>query len=442
MTRPFAASKYGNMLYNVAGSRRLSVSTMGESHGLAIYLGQAIQRACWRYFPADIVFDHRSYANGGSELAQGGTTTGGTNGLLDQVAQFEARPTDIAFIAAGYNDQPTTTSDLDTLTANVVSAATDVFAAGAKFVVIVGMTPRNITNAAAEWLGYNFRMRMWCAQTDGAFFLDVTSVIAERQNTVPSQVPYREIGTYASGAYNSYTTDGTHWARRSIHAIAPLVADIFQRICATRSPRLVHNAGDYHPANAPWGNILGDAGNMMGTSGMLNWSADSGVAGTSSTSRLNISPQGTGFTITPSIIPGAGGERVQRITLNGSTGAGGSPAVTVSCSPTITGVNGGVATRMMDVEAVVTLTGVTGLTNIQHHPPGGTGYRSVPMVNADDSNCWPDTSTEDLFTYTLFPIPVPSGNNPGFSLFFEFAAGKTLAGTIDISRWSAAIVDE
>ena len=433
-TRLFSASKYGELQHNLAGARRLTVSTLGESHGLDMYLGAAIQYACWAHYHADIVFDHRTYANGGSLLAVGGTTTTGANGLTTQATQFAARPTDIAFIASGYNDDPSTAAAALTVATTVMGVADDLFAAGAKFVVVCGITPRG---NPGPYMAYNQHIRNYCAATQGAIFLDVTSVLVDRQNAAGT-MDYRDSGTFPDGTFGSWTHEGTHWSGHAVRQIAPLIADIFEKIVGVRTPRISWNAGNYDPVNAPYTNILGDAGNMMGTAGAAGGGVTGTIAGTSTASRLVISRNGT-ITADCAIVTGAGGERKQRITPGG-TAVSGSPFLMVSCTPTITATNGGVASRKLDFEATIELTGVTGLMDVYLRPLASAN--DSMKVQSSEASRYPDSSSATLFARTLYPVAVPAGNNPAFNIIFVFDSGSNPAGTIDISRMSAMVVEE
>lgn len=435
----FDDSLHGQMLHNVAGSRPLSVSTMGESHGLDYSMGAAIQWACWAHYPAHIRFDKRSYADGGNVHAVGGTTTGGAGGLLGQVAQFEARPTDAVFICASYNNQPGNLSELNALVADNIAAAEACFAAGAKFVVIVGATPRDYTGSATFMLGFNLRMRMWCAGRDGAFFLDVSSVLADRQNATADSFLYRDIGTYAAGTYRSLTSDGTHWSGHALRLIAPLVADILRRIAPRRTPRLAFNSPHYDPVNAPYGNLLGPVGGMMGTAGLWDSSDFPGtIAGMDASSRIEIAPGG--LTVTPSLVTGPNGERVQRLTMGGSA-PGYDTFVTITFKNAIGAADGGAATRAVDMEALVKLTGIVGLTDVVLHPVD-TAYRSILIPGMGASSRFVDGTDHDLFCYTTFPAPLPSGSVAwSFQMLLMFN-NTAPSGTIDISNASVALVKE
>lgn len=414
-------------------ARRPTIGLLGESHGTT-YLAAAIAHACYKFYPADVTMDYRTFANGGQMFAVGASTTVSTSprGLALQVTDFQTRPADIAFIAAGWNDQPSTNAAAITVANNVLTAAANCIASGAQAVVIMGLTPRNYTNGDKLFMTMNNIWRNACFNSPNLYFVDVTSAIADRAAT---GLIYKG-GT--AGTLGSFTQDGTHWGSRAIRAIAPLIADVMRQFCPARVPRLSHNAGNYDPVSYPYANMLGDGGNMMGTSGVLKGSLNIGVAGSSTASRLNITVSGGVDVTAAEIVTGPGGERKQRLTLGGTIT--GSNSLQVLLTPTITAANGGDAARMMTSELIVDLAGVTGLTDVYLRPTSAT-YDTPKM--ADNNNLgfvWED-ATERLFIYSLFPIPVPAGNNPAFTLLMTFRsdAGFTPAGQIELSRWGSFV---
>jgi hypothetical protein len=421
-TRPFLQSKYGKLLHQSIGSRKPTVGTMGESHGIDGCMN-AIALACHRYYHADIVFDHRSYANGGTVFAIGGTSVDGTNGLTTQATWFATRPTDIVFIASGYNDQPTNLT-APTIAGTVQTVAEQCFTAGAQVVVICGITQNNTTSvdSVAGQETYNTLMQNWTKSRPGAIFLDLTSVMTSF--TAGSGVSaYRQIGN----VQGSMTADGTHWSQYLCLLLAPHFANVFRGIAPERIPRTNLNAGQYNGANRPWINLLGDVGNCLGTAGFYGASPDSGVAGTGSASRLIITPVG-GVISTNSIVTGTLGERKQRMVLSGTTNS----SLQVQVIPTITNVNNSDTTRRFDYECVIDLTTVTGLSGV-YIIPVNSAYIS-PSHNNDATALWPDSTTAQLLVYSLYSFPI-SGDNPSFYVIFNFFKAPT--GTIEISRMSA-----
>ena len=104
-------------------------------------------------------------------------------------------------------------------------------------------------------------------------------------------------------------------------------------------------------------------------------------------------------------------------------------------------MNGGVSTRKLDFEAVIELTGVTGLADIVLRPLASANDSAGSGSQAACQQ-WPDDTSETLFARTLYPVDVPSGNNPSFTILFLFGDGSSPAGTIDVGRLSACVVEE
>ena len=74
--------------------------------------------------------------------------------------------------------------------------------------------------------------------------------------------------------------------------------------------------------------------------------------------------------------------------------------------------------------------------------PLSSANDSAGSGSASPAGQWPDDTTESLFARTLYPVAVPSGNNPSFTVLFLFGTGSDPAGTIDVSRLSATVVEE
>lgn len=428
MATPFNTSRWGKLLNLAAHSRKPTIGLLGESHGTT-YLAGAIAYACYAHYNADVTMDFRTYAAGGQMFAVGGTTT--TDLLNTQVPQFLLRPADIAFIANGYNDQPMTSAAAITTVNNILSAADSCLEAGAQAVVLMGQTPRNLTNSIKTWMQMNDMLRNACNNNDRLYFVDVTSAIADLTATT---MIYRGPAFTVLG---SYSIDGTHWGSRAVRAIAPLIADVLQHICPLRTPRLSHCSGAYDPVNFPYANFTGDGGNMLGTSGLLNSSPNAGVAGTGAASRLSITTSG-GLTVTPSIFTAADGRRKQQLDIGGTIS--GSNLLSVTLLPTIATPNNSDAARMLTAEIVVELENVSGIVDLWLRPVSST--YDTPKFHGGGSGVggtWEDNVTQKLFMYSTFPVPVPSAANPAFTLLATFRndAGATPTGTIKLSQFGA-----
>lgn len=411
-------SPYGKLALGAAGARKMSIGFLGESHGERMVA--AVSYSLFRHYHADVIMDTRTYANGGQVFAVGGTTT--AHLIATQIPNFQARPADIAFIASGYNDisAPIATS---TTIANVLSAANSCLAAGASLVVLMGQTPG--TSAAGQ-NELNIGFRRLASLNPRIVFVPVSELLA---NLIGGGGYKGPTGDTAG----SMSTDGTHWSGRAMRLIAPGIADVLRPVCRERKPRFCYNGGAYDPINSPYGNMIGNVGNLTGTAGILNSSFDTGVAGVDATSRLIIDTTGT--TLTPSIVVAADGRRKQRLTLSGAS----SSFVLITMIPSITAVNGGDSARMLDFECQLDLNAVTGfqdctirpLSNVYDSPQNAQGTNSTAAT-------YDAATTESQFLYSTYPIPAPSGNNPSFALLMYFNGAPS--GSVDISQISAALV--
>lgn len=433
MARDFKVSNYGKRLADsLGGQSRLTIGTLGESHG-EIYIRGAIGYALERFYHADVIFDFRSYANGGQMFGVGATTINGTNGLNAQLPNFAARPSAIAFVGAGWNDVLGANSP-ETIVADLTAAINTLFSTGARHIVLLGMSPYTGTTSAQaiKFSRTDQLIRALCATTPYLHYLDVYSVLGN-PNDVTNFWTYRD--TVAPGAM---TNDGTHWNSHGGRLMAAQIADIFRRIgVPARVPRLMPPLGIYNPSTIPYANMIGNTGNMIGTGGF--YSGGGAVAGSATQDRLIVTTAG-GVTITPSIETAADGERKQRFTLGGTGGANTNIAVTFAQNQA---TNNGDATRMMDFEATVELTGVTGLTDMFLRCTAGSQFNSPSMLSSDAKNEDSAARTEKLLLRTTYPIPVPNTGSPAaftFNALFTADGARPIAGTIDISRVSAVLI--
>jgi hypothetical protein len=438
MTTPFLTSNYGKRLGSVMHARRPSVAFLGESHG--IRMAGVFQYACARYYHADITMDTRTYANGGQMFAVGGTQT--DHLVATQIPQFVLRPADIGVIVSGYNDLTGGSLTLTQTKANIQSAMTSMFAAGALWIVLCGQTPTGGGHGVAAQQLNNW-MRNLAANSPFIFFIDVSGILADPTAASPNFL-YRGPAT---GAFGSFTTDGTHWSGTAKRLLAPLVVPILQLVAPERLPRHRINTGIYDPAAAPYADILGDAGNCLGTSGIgYAFTFDPGVPGTGATDRLSTTSNGlSGGALANSIVTDAtDGHRMLRITPSGTLGAGAYGNANVNYNPNANAnLNNSDNTRVCTVEAEIRLNGVTGFVEPFIRLNNDNTLVTTPLAEAtyDTSAGYPNTTTETLFLYTTFPIPVPgAASNPFFTLVLAFRDSVTLAGTIDIGRMSATLL--
>lgn len=418
---PFSTSVFGKALRGSIGARRPTIGILGDSYGG--YLGAAVQYACMKFYPADITYDARTIATGGRLFAVGGTTS--ATMLATQLPQFQATPTDIAFIWTGYNSTPNSLATAITEAANITNTAAGCLATGAcSLVVIMGQSWRVSGNP--QWIEtVNSITRNFANNTPGVAFCDVSGLIMDPTSTSTTAIAPRA----------GYSADGVHPSGHCIRvAIAPLLAPILEAIARRRLPRASTYGAAFSPTTSPDVDVMGGAGLMLGTSGQLNSVNNAGVAGLSSTYRWNIIPSNAEVVVTPTIVTGADGFLRQRMTLSGTTTA--VRNIIFQCQPTTAAPDNGNTANLYDLEMMADLTGVTGLMDMVITGP--TNYLFPPFSGgvSNAANLYPDGTNENgLFMYGLSGGNL-SGSNPSLRIIAYLASGKTLAGTIDFYRGS------
>lgn len=419
---PFSTSVFGKTLRGSIGARKPSIGILGDSYGA--YLGAAVQYACMKFYPGDLIYDARTIATGGRLFAVGGTTS--AQMLATQLPQFQATPTDVALIWTGYNSTPNSLATAITEAANITDTAAGCLATGAcSMVVIMGQSWRVSGNP--QWIEtVNTLTRDFAINTPGVYFCDVSGSIMDPTSLSTTAIPARA----------GYTADNVHPSAQCIRAaIAPMVAPILERITGRRVPRASTYGAVFSPTAAPDVDLLGGAGLMLGTSGQLNSVNNVAVAGVSSAFRWNIIPSNAEVVVTPSIITGADGFLRQRLTLSGTTTA--VRNIVFQCQPTTAAPDAGNAAKLYDVELVADLTGVTGLMDMILSGPTNYLFPAFSGGVSNAAHLYPDGTNENgLFMYGLSAGNFAAANPVALRCTLWLAAGKTLAGTIDFSRGS------
>ncbi|WP_260597795.1 SGNH/GDSL hydrolase family protein [Sphingomonas endolithica] len=421
---------------SLLGGRKARIATLGESHSTRQGIVSAIMYSLWRYFPADVYFDYRTQQDQaafdptrGDIFGIGGTNT--THLINVQVPKFEAAAAagqiyDLAFIAAGYNDQVNTFPKAETAANNIIAAATRCRDAGTRLVVICGLFPNG---TPSDTDNCNTRLRVFAAATPGITFCDLTRVMADPTAAAGN---FRYKGT--TNTYLGYTTDGTHASGYARRMIAKEFEPYLRAVARRRVPRRGFNSGAFDQVDSPGSDITGDAGNIMpGTGGLLNESSwNTNIAGNQQNGSLGLKT-GT-VTCTPTIITGTDGFNRQRLTFGGTSGG----VVELKfVRNSITNLNNGVLTRAYDYELMLEMTNVSGLSEMFLQPNGSAS--NTPYFgtgNSDLADAWPDNTTETLFMYSTVPetFPVNQGNpEPKLVMIFN---NRPPTGTIDISRIS------
>ena len=406
------------------GGRKPTVALLGDSY--TSYLAAALQYACAKFYPADINFDHRTYAGGGRLFGVGGTSS--NHMLVTQLPQFQTRPADVAFLWTGYNSTPSSQATAISEAANITGTAAGCLAAGSKLVFIMGQSWRAAGNPAYIDM-VNTLCRAYADATQGVYFIPITGVLADPTSTSTTVVPARA----------NMSHDGTHPSARCVReVIAPVLANYLPLIARRRMPRAALYSGVFDPVTAPDVDVLGGAGMMVGTSGQLNSVNNAGVAGISANYRWNSTANNAELIVTPSIVTDAGGFLRQRLGLSGLMTA--DRNITFEIQPIVSPPDNGNAANLYDMEMLVDLSGVTGLSHM--YIRGGTSgttfqdpFQAVYGLTTNAAHMYADASNDTLFLYSLYPFAL-STLNPRFSLILVFQSGKTLAGNIDIGRAS------
>lgn len=403
------------------GSRKPTIGILGDSYGA--YLGAAVQYACMKYYPADIVYDARTIATGGRLFAVGGTSTATMLGT--QLPQFQAAPTDIALIWSGYNSTPNSLATAISEANNIINTAIGCLAAGASMVVVAGQSWRVSGNP--QWIEtVNTLTRNWCNNTPGAQFWDVSGAIMDPTSTSTTAIPHR----------TNFSHDGTHPSGHCIRtALAPLIAPILEQIARRRLPRASTYGAAFNPTTSPDVDLLGGAGLMLGTSGQLSSVNNAGVAGISSTYRWNAIPSHAEVVITPTIETDDDGFKHQRLAVSGTTTA--VRSIQFQCQPTTTAPDAGNAANLYDIEMMCDLNAITGLMDIILTGPTNYAFPAFSGGVSNTAHLYPDATTElGLFMYGLSAGAFSAANPVALRATMWFASGKTLAGSIDFYRGS------
>ncbi len=440
---PFSTSIFGKRLSAATRSRqKMTIGSVGESHGLYTYLGPAITYAMQRYYPADVIWDWRDYATGGQTFAVGGTSIdsagAGNEGLTVQVATFvPARVPDIMFVAAGWNDCAAPAKTAESIRDAIATEINNLFLLGVQHIILIGVTPSSGTGAITnKRAALNILLDKLARETPFVHFVNVFPAIGNKNN---SAAPYSYALT--GDVIGSMSADGTHWSNYAGRLVAAQIADILRLIAPPLPPFRLPSQGNYDPVAVPYGNLMGNVGNMIGTQGVNFGSIDGSVAGEGTSSRLSLTKTtSTGATVTPSIEVAADGTRKQVLTLGGTAGPG---TLDVRVTVSIPSANGGDASRKLMIDGMVELVGTTGINGVFWDLNGlGNPNRSPVTGTSGKSSASPDARTETLRVRTTYPLVVPSGTVSSFFLYIQPVNDTSipLAGAIKLSNFGAHLV--
>lgn len=336
-------------------------STLGDS---------PLRWAAWEQYPCNI----RRIFNS----AVGGTSS--SHLLSVQIGQLVALGTkpDVVVVQSLQNDSMANTTAADGFLANVTSYVTQALAAGVKQVWVCSRPPKGESATGIPYaITYiNRKLREFCRTTPGCVYIDVFNLWRDVSlANASTQITFK--GTPSSA--NSFSDDGVHPTPLAMRAVSLVVADLLRGIATPISP-IEATLEVYHNSTGIWNNYLGPNGLMVGTSGQLNGSNNTGVAGTAAadSTRWQITTA-NGVTVTPTLVTGTDGFTYQQLVLGGTASA--NTNITVSIAPAFNIVSG-----TFIREAIVEVENIVGVRHIDFTSGlgvGGTGTGSAVTTQSE-----------------------------------------------------------
>lgn len=310
------------------------------------------------------------------------SAVGGTSSahlISTQIAQLEAlaTPPDVVIVQSLQNDYIGNVTNADTYFANYQQYAERALATGVSLVCLCAHPPKSSSPDVASAVNYlNRKIETYCRNTPGTYFVDVMAAWRRTNAADTSGVAWR--GT--AGASDAFSNDGTHPLMSACRAAAPLIVPVLQKY-ARPVNQLTGVAADYDNTNAPWNNVLGQDGLMLGTNGQLNGVNNSGVAGSAaSTYKRWYLTDGNGVTATPSIVTGPDGYLYQRVDFSGTASANATVRMRRQYVEDV-------ASGTFIGEATVICSGLTGVADIGYsaqavvaHSAGGSGTETISIT--------------------------------------------------------------
>ena len=353
-----------------------------------------------------------TYAQGGYVFAVGGKTTAQV--LSEQLPQIQARPPTILLLNSGTNNAYTTMADADQAVADLQAVAAGALAAGVKEVWLYPILPKTnnqyvpAINRNAH-LHINARLAAYANATPGVVQLNPDYAV-----TIPDSLYYV--------AKPGVLIDGTHTAclgayhQRRLLPLPP----------SRRARRTTHCASIWHATDAPWANVLGNAGRMLTGGGTLN-----GVSGNANVASGWTLSNTAGLTVVPTLVANGDGTSRQRLVLSG-TQTDNAGRVTLAWTVANGAYFAGAASTW-DLELRVRVAGCSGLfmPDLTARVDGGGSF-SVTGIGTLAGDYAPGDEI-DLFIYNTTPITATSAAT-GFTVQLQLAGLTSLAsaGTIEV----------
>ena len=384
----------------------LTIGYAGDSIALQWYRNGGLSPTFWfasHLYPADIDNMFNS--------AVGGTPS---SALLDtQLAQYDAlviKP-ELMIVHSTQNDWIGNTSLADWSYTNVTTYIDHVLANGTDNVIFAGKPPRVGADDPKTVEYLNRKFEGYARGNDRVYFLDVVGLWRLRPTGA-------DVDGVSIEWEPKYSNDGTHpsteamldLGRELIPILSPLVQQ--KRLQPT-------SASKYDDTTAPYSNIMGTDGLILGTEGTYNTVLDTRVAGIGDKPWAVV--DGDGVIATPSIVVGEDGYNYQQIEFSGT--ATQDTTITLGTTSGVLVVSEGNFIQ----EAILYLNDLVGVDSIR--------YDSAPIVGNKISEYGQEFTGENRIHLTgKDVIAIDPWGTLSFLFSFEINSGDSPTGIVRLGR--------
>lgn len=431
---PAASSGGGNAatLFQRPGNFVFSGDSIGDYLGTRNGLS-AVWWAATELYPCDYVTLAVTAVGGTSSSNLIAAETLGETEYPAQITAIQALaasgPIDVVYTQTFQNDSITSVAVAESFFANLETFANLCWAAGVTLVVIHARPPKTpITSAATVHL--NRLLEKFCADNEGAYFIDTMAAWVNASAAHTSGMPWR--GTASSP--DAFSNDNTHPTPIAERFISPQYVPILERFCRPIEPSFCGIVA-YDDSGYPYGNVLGVDGEMIGTLGQYNGVNNAGVCGSNDPAvsfingrRWFLTDQNS-VVATPSIVTGEDGHLYQRIDFSGTASAEATVRLRMGLAYDVT-------EGTFVAQGKMIASGVTGVTNF--------GMAWSVFTDADAAG----SGTEEMelnrtFVFTSEPTTFSNADfgTKNTDFFVTFSSGTTATGYILCGRASIRKVD-
>ena len=329
---------------------------------------------------------------------------------IDTLEALSVKP-ELMVVHSTQNDWIGSTALADESYSNVTTYIDRALAAGVKYVIFAGKPPRSGQDdpIATEYL--NRKFLGYARENNQVYFLDVVGLWRARPTIADVTIEGIEWEP-------KYSNDGTHPSSEAMHdlgkELSPLLTPLVQqkRLQPT-------SASVYDNDSAPYANILGLDGLILGTGGEYNSVADSRVAGVDE--RPWKVTDGSGVLATPSIVVGDDGYNYQQIEFSGTA----TEDVTIQITnETGTGV---VAQGTFLQEFIMYLNDIENVDSIR--------YDSAPITGSTISEYGqPFVGENKIHLTATGEIDIAEYATISLNFSFEINAGDSPTGVVKLGR--------